>query len=160
MVFPPSECAELADGDVALADGFCIGTGGDDAALGVCIHVQNIIDKYESLYPDFEEKKDEDTGLLDKNSKKKYSITMSSIDTETLYLYTSKYSFLTDSKAFDENYIYTDYTSDRGNIVIVTYTKGNHQVKFLLNYNIYTVEVRIGDETYKLSKYDYIRIEG
>lgn len=123
-------------------------------------HVQNIIDKYESLYPDFEEKKDEDTGLLDKNSKKKYSITMSSIDTETLYLYTSKYSFLTDSKAFDENYIYTDYTSDRGNIVIVTYTKGNHQVKFLLNYNIYTVEVRIGDETYKLSKYDYIRIEG
>ncbi len=122
-------------------------------------HVESIISKYETLYADFEEKRDE-YGELDSKSNKKYSLTMSSLDTETLYLYTSKYSFLTDSKAFDENYIYTDYTSDRGNIVMVTYTKGDKQVQFLLNYNIYTVEVKLGDETYKLGKYEYVRIEG
>ena len=121
--------------------------------------VDRIASKYEALHADFEEKRDE-YGDLDSNSFKKYSLTMSNIDTETLYLYTSKYSFLTDSKAFDDNYVYTDYTSDRGNIVIVTYTKGDEQVHFLLNYNIYTVEVKLGDATYKLGKYEYIRIEG
>ena len=133
--------------------------GTDDAGDPITFGdlVDEIINKYTKDYPDFTEKWD-DAGFLKSNKKDVY--TMSTIDTETLYLYTSKYSFLTDSSAFDDNYIYTDYTSDRGNIVLVTYTKGDKQVKFLLNYNIYTVEVKFGNTTYKLNSYEYVRIEG
>ena len=121
-------------------------------------HLTMIIDRNSIKRGDWTEEIDKDTGAI--VGEEGRDLVIDSLKTDSLYLYTSKYSFLTDSSAFDENYIYTDYTSDRGNIVLVTYTKGNEQVKFLLNYNIYTVEVRLGNETYKLGKYDYIRIEG
>ena len=70
--------------------------------------------------------------------------------------YTSKYSFTTDSLATDKDYVYTNYTSDIDNIVIVTYQKGDDVVKFILNYNIYSVTVNLGAEgTYTLGKYGY-----
>ena len=102
----------------------------------------------------------DDYKAKDPENKESYSEAMNKLDANALYLYTSKYSFITESGAMDENYVYTDYTSDRGNIVLVTYTseKDGKQVKFLLNYNIYTVEVKLGDTTYKLGKYDYVPI--
>lgn len=130
---------------------------GDDKTFGE--HVDEIIAVYEAEYPDFTEEKDDTTQEL--IGAKRYVVEMDGMNTESLYLYASKYSFITDSFAFDENYIYTDYTSDRGNIVLVTYTKGNETVKFLLNYNIYAVEVKFSEtEVYTLGKYEYIRIEG
>lgn len=110
-------------------------------------HVTNIINGYMNTY-----------SAKDPEKKESYEEPMSRINAESLYLYTSKYSFLTDSGAYDENYVYTDYTSDRGNIVLVTYTKGDKKVQFLLNYNIYTVEVKLGDKTYTLGKYEYAPI--
>ena len=74
--------------------------------------------------------------------------------------YTSKYSFITESYATDKNYVYTDFTSDVNNIVLVTYSNGTETVKFILNYNIYSVTVRLDDgEVYTLDKYSYVRIE-
>ena len=74
--------------------------------------------------------------------------------------YNSKYSIITDSTAFDEDYVYTKYTSDNGNVVLVTYKKGNDEVKFLLNYNIYPVDVRLDDNTVvSLDRYDYKIVE-
>lgn len=77
-------------------------------------------------------------------------------------VYTSKYSFITNSVATDkDNYVYTDFTSDVGNIVLVTYSNGVETVKFILNYNIYSVKVNLGDgyEIPPIEKYSYIRIE-
>ena len=74
--------------------------------------------------------------------------------------YTSKYSFITDSEATDENYVYTDFTSDVDNIVLVTYSNGVDTVKFVLNYNIYSVTVNLGDEgVYEIGRYSYQRID-
>jgi hypothetical protein len=71
-------------------------------------------------------------------------------------VYESKYFFHTDSLATDKDYVYTNYTSDINNIVIVTYEKDGDVVKFILNYNIYSVTVNLGDEgTYTLGKYGY-----
>lgn len=147
--------ADVCKIDFSVLEEYTI--AGDDKTFGE--HVDEIIAVYKAEHPDFEEEKDSITQELIGN--KKYKVTMDSMNTESLYLYASKYSFITDSFAFDETYIYTDYTSDRGNIVLVTYTKGDKQVKFLLNYNIYAVEVNISEtESYTLGKYEYIRIEG
>lgn len=75
--------------------------------------------------------------------------------------YQSRYSYITTSLATDgKDYIRTDYTSDVNNIVMVTYSDGNNEVSFLLNYNIYSVTVRLSEtEVYTLGQYDYIRFD-
>ncbi len=73
--------------------------------------------------------------------------------------YESKYSFTTNSVATDKDYVYTDFTSDIDNIVLVTYSNGEETVTFILNYNIYDVAVNLGDgNEYVLGKYAYVRI--
>lgn len=73
--------------------------------------------------------------------------------------YESRYRYLTDSKATDEDYEYTDYTCDNGNVVMVTYQKGTQTVHFLLNYNIYAVDIRMDDGTvHRIEKYGFRRI--
>ena len=53
----------------------------------------------------------------------------------------------------------TDYTCDLGNVVIVTYSNGTDSVSFILNYNIYDVEVRLeSGEVITLGKYEYREI--
>ena len=85
-----------------------------------------------------------------------YLVSISSID------YKTQYEYVTDSFAEDKNYVYTDYTVDNDLVVIVTYTdpETGDTVKFLLNYNIYTVKVSFDAEhTYTLDKYSFIRID-
>lgn len=73
--------------------------------------------------------------------------------------YKSKYSYITDSGAFDKDYVKTEYTIDNGNVAIVTYKNGDSEVKFILNYNNYSVNVRLDANTvYTVGKCDYIRI--
>ncbi len=75
--------------------------------------------------------------------------------------YETKYNYVTDSIATDKDYHATDYTSDINNIVLVTYSNGTDTVRFILNYNIYSVTVNLGDgEIYTLDKYGCVRIDG
>ena len=77
--------------------------------------------------------------------------------------YSSKYSFITDSVATDKaNYKYTDFTSDVGKIVLVTYSNGTDTCRFIINYNMYSVNVILeeGSEPYTVGKYSYVKIEG
>ena len=109
--------------------------------------VLDIIAKYTAEYPET-------------NGGNDYVVTLNAENLE----YESKYSFYTDSIATDENYVYTDYTNDIGNIALVTYEKKNSdgtvdKVQFILNYNIYTVTVDLGDGKVRtLGKYEYERI--
>ena len=61
--------------------------------------------------------------------------------------YSSKYSYITDSAAFDKDYVRTDYTIDNGNVTMVTYRKGNDKVSFLINYNNFSVTIRLDADT-------------
>ena len=82
-----------------------------------------------------------------------YVVTVSETD------YESKYSFFSNSVATDPDYVYTDFTSDINNIVLVTYSNGTDTVQFILNYNIYEVNVNLGDgNEYTLGMYEYVRI--
>ncbi len=71
--------------------------------------------------------------------------------------YQSAYNAITSSICTDKNYDKTDYTCDLGNVVIVTYAHENGDTEtFILNYNIYDVEVRLEDGTViTLAKYGY-----
>ena len=68
-------------------------------------------------------------------------------------------NLFTDSTAFDEDYVYTDYTLDDNKVVIVTYQKGDSVVRFILNYNMYSVQVRLEDGSVReLDKYAFIKL--
>ena len=71
----------------------------------------------------------------------------------------SAYEAITTSVCTDKDYKKTDYTCDLGNVVIVTYSNGTDSVSFILNYNIYDVEVRLeSGEVITLGKYEYKEI--
>ena len=73
--------------------------------------------------------------------------------------YSSEYSFTSYSECTDyENYDRTDYTLDNGNVVIVTYRNGNKTVRFVLNYNIYSVKVILDGQEITVDSYGYERI--
>ncbi len=91
--------------------------------------VDSIIDSYKKEYQGAE---------TPENS---YVVEFNSIE------YVSQYSFITDSSAFDKDYVSTDYTMDNGNVTIVTYRKGDQKVSFLLNYNNFSVTVRLDANT-------------
>lgn len=66
----------------------------------------------------------------------------------------------TNSSATDgTNYEDTDFTLEDERLVLVTYRKADGtEVKFILNYNIFSVRVKLGTETYTLNPYGYVRI--
>jgi len=69
-------------------------------------------------------------------------------DSYTSYREYSEYKFTTDSTVYeDSTYDETVYTLDNGNVVMVTYKKGTEEVKFVLNYNLFDVDVRIDADT-------------
>lgn len=82
------------------------------------------------------------------------------VEIDEIVGYESKYSFATTSDGLDEDYTKTAYTLDNNKVVIVTYSNGEKTVRFILNYNIYTVDVRIDGVIYTLDKYEYVRIDG
>ena len=91
-------------------------------------------------------------------------ISIESVDDEH---YNSRYDFVTDSYGDLDDYDYTDYTADNDRVAVVTYENAatGHRVSFILNYNVYTVEVRhselgsfIGEDA--IPKYGFKKIEG
>ena len=76
--------------------------------------------------------------------------------------YESDYDFVTDSIATDgKNYDTTAYTADNDRVVIVTYRNpvDGKTVSFILNYNVYTVNVNLGNgQTYTIGKYGFQKI--
>lgn len=71
--------------------------------------------------------------------------------------YIASYQYLTVSDTTAEDYVSTEFTC--GNVVLVTYTDAEgHKVEFLLNYNIFAVNVNYNGTTYLLDKYDFQRI--
>jgi hypothetical protein len=73
----------------------------------------------------------------------------------------TKYDFYTDSDAYDKDYDATDNTVLNSNVVSVTYTSisdPTKQVTFLLNFNIYAVNVMVDGEIIPLDRYEYVRI--
>ena len=76
--------------------------------------------------------------------------------------YESDYQYVTGSGAFDDDYDYTDYTVDNDYIVMVTYAHEDGRTRsFILNYNIYSVEVVLeeGAEPIVIEKYSFARID-
>ena len=78
--------------------------------------------------------------------------------------YVTKYTYITDSYAKDENYVKTDYTIDDGNVTIVTYQKGDDVVRFVINFNSFDVTVKLEgiaglEDGYDLKAYHCIRID-
>ena len=60
----------------------------------------------------------------------------------------------------NDEYVYTKYTNDNGNIVAVTYggKNGNDdeaKVTFILNYNFFDVTVKYGEKTYTIDGFGY-----
>ena len=81
---------------------------------------------------------------------------------KVVYEYRSAYAYVTGSAADAKDYRHTKYTTDNGNVVIVTYQRTVNGVtettRFILNYNTYDVKVRLGDTVYPISKYGYYEI--
>ena len=68
------------------------------------------------------------------------------------------YSFTTDSTVWDDDEVYdaTNYTLNNGNVVMVTYRKGNDVKYYVLNYNLFDVYVKIDEKTVvPVGSYDY-----
>ena len=97
----------------------------------------------------------------EKASEKQLVITVSDYEyhyyDETDYegSYKSQYKYVTGSTANDEDYRFTKYTSDSGEVVVVTYKKGDEVYKFVLNYNTFAVKVSLDGEEFVLDKYSY-----
>lgn len=73
----------------------------------------------------------------------------------------TKYDFYTDSDAFDKDYDVTDNTVLNNNVVSVTYTSitdPTKQVTFLLNFNIYAVNVMVDGQIIPLDRYEYFKM--
>ena len=68
----------------------------------------------------------------------------------------------TDSSALaGTDYASTDYTLNDERLVLVTYEKKDGTlVNFILNYNIFDVEVKLNGTTYPIESYNYITITG
>ena len=76
--------------------------------------------------------------------------------------YESDYRYVTGSTARDENYERTDYTVANDLIVMVTYQHKDGRTRtFILNYNIYSVEVRLEgmEESIIIDKYGFARLD-
>ena len=66
----------------------------------------------------------------------------------------------TESEATDgADYVDTDYTLSDERLVLVTYKKADNTiVRFILNYNLFDVTVRLDGEEHVIKSYDFKRI--
>ena len=80
--------------------------------------------------------------------------------------YVSKYDYITDSHAADADYDKTVFSVDNHSVTMVTYKDpvSGHEVVFILNYNIYDVDlvVDVDGNTFELTlgEYGYAKFEG
>ena len=77
--------------------------------------------------------------------------------------YSTVYDFVTDSLCDDDDYDYTDYTADTKRVAVVTYKNAEtgDVVRFILNYNVYSVTVKLdADTTIELPKFGFAKIDG
>jgi hypothetical protein len=110
-------------------------------------NVEAVIAKYENEY----------AGAEDANNNVPVLFNSFEYGTEK---YSTKYTYITDSFAQDENYVETDYSITNGNVTMVTYRHGDDIVRFILNYNSFDVNVKLSaTETYELSAYGCVRID-
>lgn len=74
--------------------------------------------------------------------------------------YDSEYRYFTRSDSLTDlhSYVATWSTIDDHSVVLVTYSNGTEAVRFLLNYNRFSVDVRIDGQMYHLSKYGYQKL--
>ena len=130
LVAAAHEKFELDDGE-ALPDSFKT-------------ELEKVLTKYQNEY--------DVTGVLPENVE---TVNVDAVD------YESQYQYVTGSNAFDENYDRTDYTVDNDLIVRITYKHKDGRVRsFILNYNIYDVEVTLENgEKYTIEKYGYERFD-
>lgn len=70
--------------------------------------------------------------------------------------YTPNYN-ITDAES-TEDYTPTEYTIGDGSIVMVTYTDGTSTVRFVINYNLYDITVKIDGVKRTVGAYSFIRI--
>lgn len=142
-----------------------IGVSADIDALVAIAHDKFELDDDEALPESFRASL---VAVLDE-FKKEYatdpgdtSLTIVPVEVNTLD-YESKYQYVTGSTARDEDYDKTDYTVANDLIVMVTYAHEDGRTRsFILNYNIYSVEVTLedGEEPYVIGKYSFARIDG
>ena len=129
-----------------------------ETLIAQAIDVLNI-EREELLASDFDERLDAIIAKYTAEYPGKENSVVVSLETVE---YATEYEYVTDSFAEDKNYDYTDYTVDNDLVVIVTYRdpETGDTVKFLLNYNIYAVEVTFDAEhSYTLGKYSFVRID-
>jgi hypothetical protein len=67
--------------------------------------------------------------------------------------------YLTKSEADDDWYSLTEYSVDDGSVVMVSYSNGTETVRFLLNFSIFAVKVKLGGTVYELDKFDFVRLD-
>ena len=109
-----------------------------DAIYGFTASLEKIAAKYESEYDGSE-------------SDNPYVVNYREI---TGYTYHTNY--ITDSQATDKDYKHTEYTVDNGLVVMVTYRNAEGAEKtFILNYNVYAVDVIVDGVEYELDKYAF-----
>lgn len=68
-------------------------------------------------------------------------------------------AYLTESEADDDRYSLTEYSVDDGSVVMVSYSNGTETVRFLLNFSIFAVKVKLGGTVYELDKFDFVRLD-
>ena len=77
--------------------------------------------------------------------------------------YETEYNFSSSSESDSDDYLASDYTTDNGNVVMVTYkdtsAAAGKEVVFLINYNNYDVEVKLDGVVRTISRMNYVRID-
>ncbi len=115
--------------------------------------VDDILDSaFEGMINEVIQKYRYDGYAVNSDAANAYNVTPAVADDD----YMSKYQYVTGSLATDENYDFTDYTVDNDLIAMVTYTGKDGKTRtFILNYNIYAVEVKLDSGTYTIGKYGF-----
>ncbi len=112
----------------------------------ICNIVSDLADDFTEDYP---------------KAEKSYEVALSAENVN----YRSRFNFITDSMATDNDYRNTEYTCDNKNIVMVTYldVESGKETIFFINYNVYDVKIKIDASLHegiddKLDEFGYITL--
>ncbi len=72
--------------------------------------------------------------------------------------YTPARSYFTTSDCTDSDYKITESTISDGTVVMVTYSNGTDSVSFILNFNIFAVNVSVNGEVTQYGRYDFRKL--